>query len=306
MSNLNTIQLRRLDFSLLLVFDAAMETRKLSDVAARLGLTSSAISHALARLRDIFDDPLFERHHQGVHPTRRALELEPEIRSILTRMQSAISKPVFDPATLKRAFRIAALDYVMVVVGPALTHAVAEQARHVQLSFITLGRSESLAAVKRNEIDVAIGVYPTVADGIALRPLTQDHFVCVARENHPVLKNGLSMAAFTQLDHMLVSGSGELSSLMDDVLKRQGASRRVVTAVPQFLASLATVATSDVIASVPQRLASRYARKLGLETHALPFDMPQFEVTAATARSASSDVGLQWLLDLITSEFGQA
>jgi DNA-binding transcriptional LysR family regulator len=275
-------------------------------VAARLGLTPSAISHALTRLRDIFDDPLFERRHDGVQPTRRALDLEPHIKSALAIVQNAISEQALDPFKLKRVFKIAALDYVMVFVGPAITRIVAKQAPHVQLSFTTLGRSEALTAVKRGEVDLSIGVFPTLTEDVELQTITYDSFVCVARKGHPALKKGMSAKIYAELDHILVSGSGELSSQVDEVMRHQGTSRRVVAAVPQFLASLATVAISDVIASVPQRLAVRYAKKLGLETHPMPIKMGSFRVTAAMSKSAASDAALQWLIGLIKAELAKS
>jgi DNA-binding transcriptional LysR family regulator len=116
----------------------------------------------------------------------------------------------------------------------------------------------------------------------------------------------MSAKIYAELDHILVSGSGELSSQVDEVMRHQGTSRRVVAAVPQFLASLATVSISDVIASVPQRLAVRYAKKLGLETHPMPIKMGSFRVTAAMSKSAASDAALQWLIGLIKAELAKS
>ena len=301
MANLSDIQLRRLDLTLLLVFEAAMETKKLRLVAAKLGLTPSAISHALTRLRDIFDDPLFVRRPDGVVATRRAHELLPQVKTALTSLRGALGLGVFDPKTLSRVFKIAALDYAVVIMGPGLIHTVRKQAPGVQLSFLSMGRMESLDAVERGSVDASIGVFPTVSDRLELKTLTADRFVTVARRKHPALVKGMTLANYLTLDHIVVSGSGELSTVVDTHLAALGKSRRVVAALPQFLASLATVVISDAVASVPEKLALRYAKKLGLDMHQFPLTLPGFEVSAAVAKD--TDQGLAWLIDLIAKEF---
>jgi DNA-binding transcriptional LysR family regulator len=132
MANLNDTQLRRLDATLLLVFQTAMETRKLGEAATRLGLTPSAISHALTRLRDIFEDQLFTRQHDGVTPTRRAIELHPNISTALAALRGSLRVAPFNPAAIERTFKIAALDYAIVIIVPGLIRAIARQAPGVR------------------------------------------------------------------------------------------------------------------------------------------------------------------------------
>jgi DNA-binding transcriptional LysR family regulator len=303
MTNLNDTQLRRLDATLLLVFQTAMETRKLGEVAVRLGLTPSAISHALTRLRDIFEDALFTRQHDGVTPTRRAIELQPNIVAALTALRSSLNVAPFNPATIERTFKIAALDYAIVIIGPGLIRAITKLAPGVRLSFVTLGRAESLEAVMRGQLDMSIGVFPRSVDKIVLTDLTQDQFVLVARRGHPAFKKPITIDRFAALDHIMVSGSGDLSGPIDAALAELGKKRRVVAAVPQFLASLASVQISDAIASVPEKSALRYAKRLGLEIWPTPLKIPPFQVSAATLASASSDLALAWLLEQMREHF---
>ncbi len=303
MTNLNDTQLRRLDATLLLVFQTAMETRKLGEVAVRLGLTPSAISHALTRLRDIFEDQLFTRQHDGVTPTRRAIELQPNISDALVALRNSFTVAPFNPATIERTFRIAALDYAIVIIGPGIIRAITERAPGVRLSFVTLGRAESLEAVLRGQLDVSIGVFPQVEEKLVLTTLTQDHFVLVARRGHPSFKKPVTIDKFAALDHIIVSGSGDLSGPIDAALAALGKKRRVVAAVPQFLASLASVQISDAIASVPEKSALRYAKRLGLEIWPTPLEIPPFQVSAVTSASASNDPALVWLLEEMRKHF---
>ena len=303
MVNLNDIQLRRLDVTLLLVFQSAMETRKLGQVAARLGLTPSAISHALTRLRDIFGDPLFIRHHDGVAPTQRAIELLPNIEAALGALRSSLAVAAFNPATIHRTFKIAALDYAIVVIGPGLIRAITRHAPGAQLSFVTLGRMESLEAVRRGQLDLSIGVFPKTVEKLHITPLLQDHFVLVARRGHPAFKKPITIDTYVTLDHIIVSGSGDLSGPIDVALAALGRKRRVVAAVPQFLASLASVQVSDAIAAVPQKSAERYAQRLGLEIHPMPLKIPPFEVSAGAHSSAGHDLAVVWLLEQMQAHF---
>jgi DNA-binding transcriptional LysR family regulator len=305
MTKLNDVQLRRLDATLLLVFQTAMETRKLGDVATRLGLTPSAISHALTRLRDIFEDPLFTRQHDGVVPTQRAFELLPNITTALAALRGSLALAPFQPSTLQRTFKIAALDYAIVIVGPGLTRAITQLAPGVRLSFVTMGREDSLEAVRRGQIDLSIGVFPKIDPLLALSTLTEDSFVLVARRGHAAFKKPLTVDAYAALDHIIVSGSGELSGPIDDALAGLGKSRRVVAAVPQFLASLASVQISDSVAAVPEKLALRYAKRLGLEIWPSPLKSPPFKVSGAMRTTAQHDPALQWLVGLMQKLFAE-
>ena len=299
MSDLNTIQLRRLDFTLLLVLSEALRTRKLGSVARTLGLTPSAISHALARLRDIFGDPLFIRRPGGVEPTARALELAEPVARALDALGQALEPVTFEPHLIRRTFRIAALDYLITIHAPGLIERVRKDAPEMRLAFVNLGRQESLQGLAQGRLDVAIGVFapdPRRLHRTVLGTLT---FVTVARKKHPALRRGLTPERYAALDHIIVSGTGELSGPIDTVLERQGLTRRVIAALPQFLASLATVAASDAIASVPAGIAERYAKLFDLDVHEFPISLPATEFVAMQPLRSTTDRALQWLLDKI-------
>jgi DNA-binding transcriptional LysR family regulator len=305
MTKVNDIQLRRLDAGLLLVFSAAYETRRLAHVARALGLTPSAISHALSRLRDVFGDQLFVRNQAGVSPTRRAAEIYPAVKRALEALRSALPAQAFDVAKLERTFRIAALDYAIVIMGPALIGTIAKDAPGVRLSFVTMGREESLEAVRQGRLDFSIGVFDNVPDNLIRSELTQDSFVTVMRKGHSAA-NALTLARYAALDHIIVSGSGDLSGPIDRGLVKLGRSSRVIAAVPQFLASLATILISDTIATVPRKMAERYAQALGLAVVPCPVKLPPFVVSAVHARESGQDPATQWLVGLIKQQFAMA
>lgn len=302
MSEFDHVQLRRLDPTLLLVFVEAVRTRRLSMVAARLGLTPSAVSHAVGRLRDVFGDPLFVRRSAGVEPTARALALAGPVEEALAALTRALAEGRdFDPARLVRTFRVNALDYTVALVAPGLAAAVGSTAPGVFLSFRTQGRAETLRGLAAGEVDLGIGVFDPVPHGFVTTPLYRERFVTVARADHRLLGDGLDLDRFVALDHLLVSGSGDRTGPVDEALARIGRARRVIAAVPQFLAALAVVQTTDAVVTVPESLARAYAGLFGLRIHETPVPVPPFAVVAVRGPLSATDRAVSWLVGLIAA-----
>lgn len=297
MSNFSYAQLRRLDLTLLLVFAEAMRTRKLGAVADRLGLTPSGVSHALARLRDIFQDPLFLRHATGVRPTPRAIAMLDDVNAAIAALSRTVEQSAFDPASIRRVFRIAAMDFGVTMLAPHLIELIARDAPGVQLSFIALHKAEVLRSLADGQIDIAITVFHEVPPGFKRRVLANESFVTVARKKHPKLRGGLTLRKFVELDHLLVSPVGDLDGPVDDALRRVGKTRRVTAALPQFLAALATAAASDVLVTVPKGLAKAYAPTFGLSIHETPLAMPGYEMAAVQGPLSARDPAVDWLVN---------
>jgi DNA-binding transcriptional LysR family regulator len=297
MSNFSHVQLRRLDLTLLLVFAEAMRTRKLGVVAERLGLTPSGVSHALARLRDIFQDPLFLRHATGVRPTPRAIAMLDDVTAAIAALTRTIEQDAFDPASIRRTFRIAALDFGVTMLAPHLIEVIAKNAPGVQLSFISLAKAEALRSLADGQIDIAIAVFHEAPPGFRRRVLAKESFVTVARKKHPALRRGLTLRRFVELDHLLVSPVGDLDGPVDAALQKIGKTRRVVAALPQFLAALATAAASDVLVTVPRGLAKAYGPTFGLSIYDTPVSMPGYEMAAMQGPLSARDPAVDWLVN---------
>jgi DNA-binding transcriptional LysR family regulator len=297
MSNFGHAQLRRLDLTLLLVFAEAMRTRKLGVVADRLGLTPSGVSHALARLRDIFQDPLFLRHSTGVRPTPRAIAILDDVNAAIAALSRTVEKDAFDPANIRRTFRIAALDFGVTMLAPHLIEMIARHAPGVQLSFIALPKAEALRSLADGQIDIAIAVFHEAPPGFRRRVLARESYVTVARKKHPKLRRGLTLRGFVELDHLLVSPVGDLDGPVDEALRKTDKTRRVVAALPQFLAALATAAASDVLVTVPKGLAKAYAPTFGLSIYETPIAMPGYEMAAMQGPLSARDPAVDWLVD---------
>jgi DNA-binding transcriptional LysR family regulator len=304
MTDMNDLQLRRLDAGLLLVFEATLRLGNLARVGEALGLTPSAISHALARLREIFGDPLFVRRAQGVTPTPRARTLEPDIARALEALRGALSEVgEFRPERIDRAFRILALDAPIATMAPPLLARLAEVAPKARIAFRTLGRDETRRAVASGEADLGVGVYGAALRRERIRDLGEERFVVVARRDHPMIGERLTLEAWLACDHVLVSAAGDFVGAVDAALAERGLARRVRAAVPQFLTAFATVAASDATATVGEGQARAYAGRFGLVVHDAPVPMAPFRLQLLSARGAP-DPALDWLIKEILALYG--
>jgi DNA-binding transcriptional LysR family regulator len=298
MSDIDSNKIRQLDGSLLLVLRELLLQRRTTLVAQRLGLSQSAVSHALSRLRGLFDDPLFVRKPYGLEPTRHALELAPRIEGLLISMNEAMGLgDSFAPETTTRSFRIAAPDHLTTLLAPPLLKAFAATAPHARFAFSQRLGQDALDALQRDEIDLALGRFRPRIDELAVEPLFDDHYCLVARARHPKLKGRLTPSSYSKLDHLLISVSGDFRSLEIEPVAEKAVPRRTVAAVPRFLIAFAVVGQSDAVAIAPSRLAKRYASSFGLSVHELPFALAPIRVLAV--RRSRPDRGVAWLLDAI-------
>jgi DNA-binding transcriptional LysR family regulator len=292
MMKLGDTQLRRLDITLLLVFDEAMATGKLSAAAKRLGLTPSAISHAVGRLRDAFGDELFIRTSRGVQPTPRALALRAPVSEALRLIDGALRPARFDPADNERVFRIAASDYETSLIVPRLVGKGLGRSRFV---FRTLIRKDAIDALHAGDIDLLIGYTWEKDRACKSVTLYDENYCVVARKKHPVMAKALDLNTYAGCGHVLVSPGGTLTGIVDKALEHAGTARRVVVAVPYFLAALATVAQTDLIATVPRRLAHGHAKQFGLTMATPPIAVRSFPVQMIWSRRLAADPAVTWL-----------
>jgi DNA-binding transcriptional LysR family regulator len=296
MKDISSVQLRRLDMSQLLVFSELMRHRKQTAVARNLGLTQSAISHALKRLRITLGDELFLRRAAGVEPTARALALEGTVAEVLRLVTDAlrVDRP-FDPTTETRIVRIGALDHQVAFVAPGLIRALRRAAPGMRASFIAAVRGDALDGLANGSLDLALGYFPSLPDAFDSAALLEDSYAVVLRKGHPLAARKLTLKAYCAADHLLVSAAGEFTGIVDTTLRREGLSRRVIASVPQFFAALATVAASDLIVTLPARLARMHARRFGLVVAPPPLAIRPFTVSVVWHKRAASDPALRWI-----------
>jgi DNA-binding transcriptional LysR family regulator len=267
--DMNDLHFSTLDLNLLKVFDALMEERSVTRAGDGLGLTQSAVSHALGRLRHALGDPLFVRRPGGVEPTPRALEIGPALRAALGQLQEALTPPGFDPATAERQFTLAAGAYACTVLVPALVERVRQTAPGVRLSIESYGLDYQ-ASLESGRIDVAIVGLDLHAPRLRFLPLFTETIVWVARPDHPLAHGPLTAEAIAAARRIVIAGYRDLGVEDEAVLtaaisrrsaegvhdRELGLVRGVGLTVPDGFSAVVVAGRSDMIALAPRRLAA--------------------------------------------------
>jgi DNA-binding transcriptional LysR family regulator len=291
MSDIDLNTIRRLDGGLLLVFRGLLRRRRTTVVGRELGLSQSAVSHTLARLRDLFGDPLFIRRPHGLEPTRRALELGPRIDALIEMAGSALARESrFDPAKTTRRFTISAPEFMTALIGAELVRAFQRQAPHAAIVFQSLSQDAAVAGLRRGTLDLALGRFATHPSGIARKDFYEDRYCVAARKGHPKIKGRIGFEAWQKMGHIFAASRTEEPDTGDEA----DDGLDYVAAVPRWLTALVIVAATDAIATCPLRLAQRQAPLLGLQVIKAPFLQDRIAVAIAR-RAEGADPGIDWL-----------
>ncbi|MFZ5482369.1 MAG: LysR family transcriptional regulator [Myxococcota bacterium] len=278
---------------------ALLETGSVTRAAKWMGVTQSAMSHTLARLRADLGDPLLVRSGRGLVPTARAEAMAPRLREAVEALEAAMAAaPAFHPATARRTLRVATTDLVELALLPAVLARLGHEAPGVDLQVrAALDAETALAA---GQVDLAI--QPLRADapvaGLRTRALFHERFTCAMRRGHPLAEGELTPERFAAARHALVAPRGTPGGVVDEVLAARGLSRRTVVIVPTFLVVPHLVATTDLVVTLPERIAVAFAGLLPLAVVPHPLDLPGFTISMVWHERAHADPGHRWLRGL--------
>lgn len=292
---MHVMHLADVDLNLLPVLDALLAERHLTRAARRLGLSQSATSHALARLRRALGDPLFVRSPSGLVATPRAEALAAPVREALESLGRSLARPEpFDPRTARRTFTLATADYGAYVVLPALMESVARDAPGVDVWVRPIADvpSEQLA---RGDVDALIS--PLMSDppaAIHARKLFEERFVGIARKGHPMLRKGVDLDAWTAAPHVFIAPRGTPGGVVDSALAAVGRARRVSLQVPQFLLAPHVVTRTDLVGVLGARLAESLAETLPLRLFDPPVPLPTFSMHLIWHARLHADAAQRW------------
>ena len=295
---LNEIDLSRADLNLLVLFETVFDEGNVGRAAERLNLSASAVSHGLGRLRRLLNDPLFLKTPKGVVPTDRAKELAAPIGDVLARVRSVISTAEpFDPARSRRRFTIGTADGFSVFLPPLLEE-IARNAPGIDLVVRHMQMETALSDLDGRLIDVAIAPFYELPGRFSAQVLYEEEFVIAAQSQHPFLKNP-TLENYCRMRHILVAPRGDLSGVVDQLLKSRGFSRRVALAVPNFMLALDLLTKTELVCVLPRRFVEMHAERYAVGTAKLPLDLGASAVQTVVPRAALMDAGLVWLLDVL-------
>lgn len=286
-----------LDLNLLKAFEALYIERHVTRAGVRIGLSQSAMSGALTRLRDLFGDELFIRTPAAMQPTRRAQELALPIGRALDLLREGLDMETQEPAQYDATLTLAMTDYAAFVLLPGLIARLGAQAPRVSLHVHGMfGREEAITLLDQGEADLAIGFPVEASSRLVSHPLMQEGFSCMARRGHPAFRQGADLAAYIGAPHLLVSPEGDRSGLVDRLLAERGLARHVALSLPQFLVAPFVIAETDLIATLSTRVARRFAGgENGLGLFEPPLPLPEWTLSMMWHRRTENHAVLRWL-----------
>jgi DNA-binding transcriptional LysR family regulator len=291
-----------IDLNLMAAFDALMQERNVTRAAARVDVSQPAMSAALARLRTLFDDRLFQRSAAGLLPTPRAFEIAEPIARALRQIESVLQPSArFVPESAALTFTLGLSDYPAFVLLPHVLAELARQAPDVALDVRAIaGRDDAVALLDAGKIDVAIGIAPTVQESrIMMRELFRDDFVTLVRKDHPAARTGLTMDAYLALRHILVSPEGNRHGVVDQLLADRGLARTVQVALPQMFAVPALLRQTDYVATLLRRVALHAVQASELTVLPPPVPLPDIPFHLIWHRRSDAMAAQCWLRDTI-------
>jgi len=291
------MNLRSVDLNLLTIFDAIMVERHMTRAAARVGMTQPAISNALARLRDLTGDPLFVRTGRGMMPTPRATALAVPIRRALDLVQSGLTeKAAFDPASSDRSFTLAIGDYCEVLFLPQVLAALQEEAPGVSLSLQSPAGATLQKELKDNSVDLVWDAAPLDGPGFRSETLFDDRIVWIMSASHPLAdKKRLTLDDYASASHVRLDPGHTYVHNYDRFVRNLGIHRHFAVELTRIIPMAFTVAETHHVATVPNRMAERFAQFLPLAIKRVPLDLPSSPFYQSWHGSRDDDPGHSWL-----------
>ncbi len=300
------MNLRRLDLNLLVIFDALMAERHVTRAAQRVSLSQPAFSNALARLRHYLKDDLFIRRPPGMVPTPRALELAPQIHAALLALEHALDQPAFDPATMTRVFTLETNDYLVSMVMPQLMQRLAAIAPGVNVRVVPPNARAAFERLDAREVDFVLGGFGAIPERYAVAVIQDNEFSCLMDRKHPLARGKLDLVRYAAAKHLLITPRGDPTGFVDLSLAEHGLMRRVALTVNHFSVVPAIIANSDLIVTLPKRMADQYAPLYQLAQRASPVPTPAAysHIQLLWHRRSSGQAAMTWFADLLLEILG--
>ncbi len=293
-----------IDLHMLRVLDEIYRTGSLSRAADRLGVTQPSVSMALSRMRIHFQDQLFTRVGHEMKPTPQAEGMRSSVAASIAAIEETVNYRLnFEPFTTQRTFRISVTDIGQIVMVPKFLEQFHKLAPKAGLEFTSIDKHTPML-LQTGEIDLAVGVLPSIPQGLYQQTLFKERFVCLAQAQHPRITSELTLAQLKSEAHVVVMTSSSTHVYLDKVLEEQQIKRRVAVRVPNFILLSHLIATTEHLSILPSRAGiSMVKEDSRLTVHSLPLKLPQISITQYWHERQLRDPGHRWVRDLFTKLF---
>jgi DNA-binding transcriptional LysR family regulator len=292
------MNLSKTDLNLFVVFDVIYQEGNLTRASERLHLSQPAVSHALARLRERFDDPLFERVGKRMQPTPLAQAIIERVRAALAELESTLNEGlVFEPSRSGRQFTLAMRDLLEATALPALMMHLQPLAPGIQVRSIRQSRRDLAGALRSGSVDFAADVLVPMAGDIGHQRIGQQQLAVLLRHDHPALTQLWEADTYLGWGHVLVSSRSEGPGAEDLALAREGLERRVALRCQNYYAALQVAAKTDLLLTLPRDYAAQLANQQPQQWMVKPFPLPtaNLELHLYWHKKALRDPALAWL-----------
>lgn len=301
------MELTDIDLNQLVLFHQLMLERRVSKVADNLGLTQPAVSNSLAKLRRLLGDELFIRTPSGMVPTPFAEHLAEPVGYALGMIHTGLNQQSrFEPANVKRALTVGMTDIGEIVFLPRLVERLAQEAPGVTVSTVRNTAVNLRDDMEAGKVDLAIGLLPQLKAGFFQRRLFRQRYVCLFRKGHALDKKKLSLAEFRSAEHLVVVSSGTGHGKVDELIRRAGVERNIRLTVPHFVGVGHILQGTNLVATVPERLAMRLAEPFGLTYLPTPVKLPEVTINVFWHAKQHRSLANQWLRGVVFDLFADA
>jgi len=298
------MQLHQIDTNLLVALDVLLQERHVTRAAQRLGITQSAMSQTLQRLRDILDDPILVRSGRTMIATPRCEAVAGPLRTALRDLERVFYDEDIDPQSITRGFTMTCLDTYAISVVPQLFARVASMAPAVEVTVMPYDRDRVWDWLRNGDAELAItGPDDPPSDMLSV-PFLAESMLGVARRGHPLLDGEMTLERYVQWPHAVFRITGRGDHAIDRDLAERGLHRRIVGRTPYFLSAPAIVASSDLVMTVPSSAARIFAEHWSLELFTPPTGPMPYQANLSWARWMDADPGHRWLREQVL-EIGQ-
>lgn len=289
------MNLRSIDLNLLVVLEALIEERGVRRAGERIGLSQSATSHALDRLRKLLGDEILVRTTTGMEPTARALSLAGPLRIALQSIQTALTPERFIPEEAQGEIQIAVETHETIIILPRLVDEMRTEAPLLSLTVRPGSVDDILVGIDQGRTDIGIGFFRGLPDRFMTCRLLGDSHVCVMRADHPLAIAPLTLESYLQAPHLLVSMSGASDDLVDSALADRNLRRSIAMRLPHGLAAVIALTRSDMVTTVTRGAARVFAQSGRLVAMELPFAVPRVEFRLIWNRRLQQSPQHRWL-----------
>lgn len=286
------MNLHKVDLNLFIIFDAIYTEANLTRAGQIVGITQPAVSNALARLRETFNDPLFVRTAQGMVPTPMAQNIIGPVRQALQLLRVSVQESrTFNPQQANKTFRISMTDLTEAVLFPPLFQRLRRLAPNVRIESMLARRRETTKELASGHLDFALDAPLNIDPQVRHVRLLEDRFICAMRPGHPLARDTLSMEQYLSLSHIHISSRRSGLGMVDLALGKLGLQRNIVLRSQHYMMATQVLQNTDMVVTVPERFASRH----GLHQAALPVELPPLETHIYWHETTDQDPANRWM-----------